>query len=176
MRPPPGTPARSGLIRQLPAPKSKSKPTPEKPPTSTPLPPPSTAPSKPTSTPSATPASSSLNNRLGYKEIAYKQGDPGNYYITEIIRAIMFFNCERFDNRKHPSTLYRQQKQMLETFKEDSNKIPSPIDLIVPHVYEIMSLMDMNYASYSCCMQTTKAIIHFRFDEGRPRRSACRIT
>jgi AIPR protein len=84
-----------------------------------------------------------LDGKPGHKEIAYKQGDPGNYYITEIIRAMMFFNCERFDNRKHPSTLYRQQKQMLETFKEDVKKSPSPIDLIVTHTYEILSLMDM---------------------------------
>lgn len=84
-----------------------------------------------------------LAGKPGHKEIAYKQGDPGNYYITEIIRAIMFFNCERFDNRKHPSTLYRQQQQMLESFKDDAKKSPSPIDLIVPHVHEILSLMDM---------------------------------
>jgi len=84
-----------------------------------------------------------LDGKPGHKEIAYKQGDPGNYYVTEIIRAIMFFNCERFDSRKHPSTLYRQQKQMLETFKEDAKKSPSPIDLIVPHTHEILSLMDM---------------------------------
>jgi len=84
-----------------------------------------------------------LEGKAGHKEIAYKQGDPGSYYITEIIRAIMFFNCERFGSRKHPSTLYRQQKQMLETFKEDANKSPSPIDLIVPHAHEILCLMDM---------------------------------
>ncbi|HMN41989.1 MAG TPA: AIPR family protein [Phycisphaerales bacterium] len=84
-----------------------------------------------------------IGTKSGYKEIAYKQGDPGNYYITEIIRAIMFFNCDRFDSRKHPSTLYRQQKQMLDTFKEDAAKQPSPIDLIVPHTHEILCLMDM---------------------------------
>jgi AIPR protein len=89
-----------------------------------------------------------LDGKPGHEEIAYKQGDDVkcNYYITEVIRAIMFFNCERFDNRKHPSTLYRQQKQMLETFKEDSNakkKSPPPISLIVPHTHEILTLMDM---------------------------------
>jgi AIPR protein len=84
-----------------------------------------------------------LDGKSGHKEIAYKQGDPGNYYITEIIRAIMFFNCERFDSRKHPHTLYRQQKQMLESFKDDVQRSPSPIDLIVPHTHEILSLMDM---------------------------------
>ncbi len=84
-----------------------------------------------------------IDGKPGHKEIAYKQGDAGNYYITEIIRATMFFNCDRFDSRKHPSTLYRQQKQMLETFKEDAKKEPSPMHLIVPHTHEILSLMDM---------------------------------
>ena len=45
-----------------------------------------------------------LRGKPGHDEIAYKQGDSGNYYITDVIRAIMFFNCRRFDNRKHPST------------------------------------------------------------------------
>jgi hypothetical protein len=84
-----------------------------------------------------------LDSKPGHKEIAYKQGDPGNYYITEIIRVIMFFNCARFDSRKHPHTLYRQQKQMLESFKGDADETPSPIDLIVPHTHEILLLMDM---------------------------------
>ncbi len=85
-----------------------------------------------------------LAGKPGHKEIAYKQGDDAkcSYYIPEIIRAIAFFNCERFDNRKHPSTLYRQQKAMLEMFKEDAQKNPSPIDLIVPHTHDILSLMD----------------------------------
>jgi hypothetical protein len=87
-----------------------------------------------------------LEGKPGHNEVAYKQGDDNgnpNYYITEIIRAIMFFNCDRFDSRKHPSTLYRQQKQMLEMYKEDCKKNPSPIDLIVPHTHEILRLMDM---------------------------------
>ena len=86
-----------------------------------------------------------LDGKPGHKQIAYKQGDDVNcnYYVTEVIRAIMFFNCERFDGRKHPSTLYRQQKQMLEMFKDDTELSPSPINLIVPHTHEILSLMDM---------------------------------
>lgn len=84
-----------------------------------------------------------LGRKPGHKEVAYKQGDAGNYYITDIIRGIMFFNCERFDNRKHPSTLYRQQKQMLDMFKDDAEKRPSPINLIIPHTHDILLLMDM---------------------------------
>jgi len=85
-----------------------------------------------------------LHGKPGCKEIAYKQGDDAkcSYYITEIIRAIMFFNCERYYDRIHPSSLYRQRKQMLEMFREDSKTEPSPINLIIPHTHEILSLMD----------------------------------
>lgn len=85
-----------------------------------------------------------LNGKPGCEEIAYKQGDDAkcNYYITVIIRAIMFFNCERYYERIHPSSLYRQRKQMLEMFKEDAKAEPSPISLIIPHTHEILSLMD----------------------------------
>lgn len=83
-----------------------------------------------------------MRDKPGEDQIAYHQGDEGSYYITEIIRAIMFFNCERFDNRKHPSSLYRQQKKMIGMYIDDVHAAPSPIDLIVPKLHEILSLMD----------------------------------
>jgi len=85
----------------------------------------------------------SLEGKSGADQIAYHQGQPGSYYVTEIIRAIMFFNCERYDDRRHPSSLYRQQKQMIGHFRADCDARPSPIDLIVPHIHEILVLMDM---------------------------------
>jgi len=78
----------------------------------------------------------------GADQIAYSQGENGSYYITEIVRSLMFFNCERFDDRRHPNNLYRQQKKMVGMFEEDYGKNPSPIALIVPHTYEILSLTD----------------------------------
>ncbi len=83
-----------------------------------------------------------MQNRPGSDQIAYHQGDSGMYYITEIVRALMFFNCERFDDRRHPNNLYRRQKQMVAMFEEDYAKSPSPIALIVPHTYDILALMD----------------------------------
>ena len=32
---------------------------------------------------------------------------------------------------------------MLKTFKDDAKENPSPINLIIPHTHEILSLMDM---------------------------------
>lgn len=83
-----------------------------------------------------------MEAKPGADAIAYHQGENGTYYITEIVRAIMFFNKERFDERKHPNTLYRQQKKMVAMFEEDYSKRPSPIRLIVPHTHEILALMD----------------------------------
>ena len=83
-----------------------------------------------------------LQAKRGADEISYHQGDAGSYYITEVIRAIMFFNRDRYDDRKHPSSLYRQQKNMIEMFDEDCAKSPSPIDLIIPNTHEILLLMD----------------------------------
>lgn len=85
-----------------------------------------------------------LKGKLGANEIAYHQGHSGAYYITEIMRAMMFFNRERYNDRQHPSSLYRQQSQMIEMFRADSNdeKGPSPIALIIPHIHEILMLMD----------------------------------
>lgn len=83
-----------------------------------------------------------LQGKPGADQIAYHQGDSGAYYVTEVIRAIMFFNCDRYDGRRHPSALYRQQKQMIRQFEEDTHKSPSPIGLIVPKIHEILALMD----------------------------------
>ena len=83
-----------------------------------------------------------MDGKLGSDAIAYHQGDEGAYYVTEVVRALMFFNCERFNDRNHPNNLYRQQKKMVAMFEEDYYKTPSPIGLIVPHTHEILSLMD----------------------------------
>lgn len=83
-----------------------------------------------------------LDGKPGHDQISYHQGDSGSYYITEVIRAMMFFNCKRFDDRNHPSALYRQQKQMIKMFEEDCGSSPSPIDLIIPQIHEILALMD----------------------------------
>lgn len=102
-----------------------------------------------------------MKDKNGEDEIAYHQGDKGSYYITEIVRSLMFFNCDRFDERRHPNNLYRQQKKMVKMFEEDYNKNPSPISLIVPHTHEILSLMD------KIAKATPSASRNARFEIGR---------
>jgi len=102
-----------------------------------------------------------MGTNPGADQIAYHQGENGSYYITEIVRSLMFFNCERFDDRRHPNNLYRQQKKMVGMFEEDYNKSPSPIALIVPHTHEILSLMD------KIAKATPAAAKSMRFELGR---------
>lgn len=102
-----------------------------------------------------------MKKKPGAEEIAYHQGQNGTYYITEIVRALMFFNCERFTDRRHPNNLYRQQKKMVNMFEEDYGEKPSPIDLIVPHTHEILSLMD------KIAKATPEAAKKGRFELGR---------
>lgn len=102
-----------------------------------------------------------MKDKPGSDEIAYHQGDSGTYYITEIVRALMFFNCDRFDDRRHPNNLYRRQKKMVGMFEEDYNKSPSPIALIVPHTHATLALMDR------IAQATPTAAKRLRFEMGR---------
>jgi hypothetical protein len=102
-----------------------------------------------------------MKDKPGSSEIAYHQGDPGTYYITDIVRALMFFNCDRFDDRRHPNNLYRQQKKMVRMFEEDYKKSPSPIAFIVPHTHDVLALMD------KIAQATPAAAKCLRFDLGR---------
>jgi len=83
-----------------------------------------------------------MEGRKGADQIYYSQGGSGEYYVTEPLLYLELFNCERFTDAKHPSGLYRQQKRMLEMFAEDAQAEPSPMDLLVPRLPEILVLAD----------------------------------
>lgn len=92
-----------------------------------------------------------MSDETGGDQIAYHQGENGAYYVPDIIRVIMFFNRERFDDSKHPNTLYRQQKVMVRQFKDDCQKSPSPIEALIPKLPEFLRLAD------NICMATPGA-------------------
>jgi hypothetical protein len=52
------------------------------------------------------------------------------------------FNCERCDERRHPQQLYRVQSLGLKFFEQDLNARPSPLDLLLPQLPEILALAD----------------------------------
>lgn len=84
-----------------------------------------------------------MHGRPGATAIAYNQGQDGDVYITEILVFLELFNCERFNRRKHPHNLYNRIKSGLEFFETDSKAAPSPVDLLVPRLPEILVLSDM---------------------------------
>jgi len=53
------------------------------------------------------------------------------------------FNCERFDRKRHPHYLLNRMKSALEFYQKDLEVRPSPLDLLVPRLPEIMELADM---------------------------------
>jgi len=91
-----------------------------------------------------------MDGKPGADEIGYHMGDvnqnnePCEYYITEIIRYLMFFNCERYNSSRHPHDLYRYQKRTMDLFRED---VDGPMQLACKHAPKILKLWhDVCYA------------------------------
>jgi hypothetical protein len=83
-----------------------------------------------------------LAGKHGADSIAYHQGGPGDIYITEVLVALEMFNCERFDRKRHPHYLLSRSKSALEFYQKDLDTRPSPIDILVPKLPEILHLSD----------------------------------
>ncbi|MFZ0588892.1 MAG: AIPR family protein, partial [Bryobacteraceae bacterium] len=79
----------------------------------------------------------------GENEIAYHQGGDGDIYIAEILVFLEMFNRERFDRKKHPHYLYNRTKSALEFYQKDLESKPSPLDILVPRLPEILELSDL---------------------------------
>jgi hypothetical protein len=83
-----------------------------------------------------------MENKPGGDQIAYYQGVDGDVYITEILVYLEMFNCDRFPAKKHPHYLFSRTKSALQFFENDIKKKPSPVDLIIPRLPEILVLAD----------------------------------
>jgi|SRR5579872_1422263 len=80
---------------------------------------------------------------VGEQAIAYHQGADGDIYIVEVLVFLQMFNRERFDRKKHPHYLYSRTKSALEFYQKDFETRPSPLDILVPKLPEILELGDM---------------------------------
>ncbi len=89
-----------------------------------------------------------MKGRSGEKDIAYSQGDDGEIYITEVLVLLEMFNRERFDDKKHPNSLYNNPKNGLRYFTNDLEKNPSAVSILVSKLPEILQLSDqIRYAT-----------------------------
>ena len=93
-----------------------------------------------------------MKGKPGANEIGYLQNSNKELYITEVITILELFNCQRFNDIKHPSTLYRYPKKALDFFLQDLDNEPSAMGLLVPHTYEFLKLADdIKYAIPKAC-------------------------
>jgi hypothetical protein len=83
-----------------------------------------------------------MKGKPGEDQIAYHQGAPGDIYVTELLVYLEMFNCERFSGKRHPHNMFTRTKSALEFFETDTKKKPSPINLLIPHLPEILVLAD----------------------------------
>ncbi len=88
------------------------------------------------------PIEDAMVGKPGAADIGYYQNSNTELYITEVVTILELFNCERFDDRKHPSMLYRYAKKALDLFLQDQDSTPSPMDLLIPRTYEFLKLAD----------------------------------
>ena len=102
-----------------------------------------------------------MHGKPGAETIAYHQGGPGDTYITEILVMLELFNCERFDRKRHPHYLLNRSKSALEFYQGDLERRPSPTDLLVPKLPEILKLSDL------IKKQTPEAAKRVGFEFGR---------
>ena len=84
-----------------------------------------------------------MKGKPGENAIAYHQGSEGEVYIAEVLVFLEMFNRERFDRKKHPHYLYSRTKSALEFYQKDLESRPSPIDILVPRLPEILELSDL---------------------------------
>ena len=84
-----------------------------------------------------------MQGKPGENAIAYHQGSEGEVYIAEVLVFLEMFNRERFDRKKHPHYLYSRTKSALEFYQKDLELRPSPIDVLVPRLPEILELSDL---------------------------------
>jgi len=84
-----------------------------------------------------------MTGKPGANAIAYHQGGEGDVYVTEVLVFLEMFNRERFDRKKHPHYLYSRTKSALEFYQKDLESTPSPVDVLVPRLPEILALSDL---------------------------------
>ena len=84
-----------------------------------------------------------MSDKPGADCIAYHQGDEGDVYIVEILALLEMFNCDRFSEKKHPSSLYNQPKNGLRLYKDDLENNPATLNMLVPKLPDILRLSDL---------------------------------
>lgn len=83
-----------------------------------------------------------LKDVKGSDEIAYFQGDRGSVYISELLVYLEMFNQNRFDESKHPNTLYNKHSLGAKYFTEDMQSDKHYVTSLLKLLPDILWLVD----------------------------------
>ena len=84
-----------------------------------------------------------MTGKTGEDQIAYRQGDPGDVDILQVLTSLAVFDLENYPDRKtHPNGLFGHPKALLDAFTKDASKDDSVFGKIIPKVHEILALSD----------------------------------
>lgn len=83
-----------------------------------------------------------LRGTVGEKSISYHQGDDGEVYISELLVYLSLFNTSRFNDKKHPNSLYNRQALGLKYFMEDMKADSTELEARISMLPDILWLSD----------------------------------
>lgn len=83
-----------------------------------------------------------MKGKPGESAISYHQGDAGDVYISEVLVYLEMFNRLRFNDKKHPNSLYNRQGLGLRYFSEDMQENPKHVQMLIHRLPEIVKLAD----------------------------------
>ncbi len=83
-----------------------------------------------------------MKGKDGENEIAYYQGENKEVDIVSVLQCLEGFNGARFDQKKHPHSLYNKPKSALQFYKNDLKDHPSALNILLPKLPEMLKLSD----------------------------------
>jgi hypothetical protein len=84
-----------------------------------------------------------LRGKPGADQIAYRQGDPGEVDILFVLTVMAMLDLNEYpDRRKHPHSLFGQQKAVLDKFVNEVKDPNAGFRRMLPCLHEILRLTD----------------------------------
>jgi hypothetical protein len=84
-----------------------------------------------------------LDGKRGAERIAYRQGDPGEVDVQQVLQIMSLFDLKNFpDRKKYPNKLFGHQKLVLQEFIADRKQGAPVFKRILPRLHEILVLSD----------------------------------
>lgn len=85
-----------------------------------------------------------LQGKPGEDQIAYRQGDPGEIHVVQILQMMSLFDLDNYPDRKtFPNVLFGHPKKVLQHFLVDMEDESKIFRKVLPKLHEILKLSDL---------------------------------